>query len=567
MQKAFFLFLLVLLVAVSMVPRLAGLDKFATLDESYWIREGANFYYALGHRHFEDTVFEYNPAITDLWCVTGGMLVYCPNYLSLGQGYLNKGRFDLFLPKYGKSDMGLLFYGRLVKVVLTVIGLLIAFFLLRDLFGNPAAFFTTMLISLSPFFLCFSRVLNQEATMGLSLLIYLLSLTVYFFKKRNILLLLLSAVAGALAQLSKSSGFLFFPAVGLILIFYLVETRAEFSRNSVFAVIKSLGVWILAFVGAYFLFWPGMWVAPGVMLYNVYGNAVSFALLGSRLSVSGAQHVTLTYWQDAIRQLGTFVLQMLWHTTPLTWIGLILGILMLFVRKDESSRHVYRWVVVYLAILAALFMVFFSVARGRVSQAYILTSYICIDTIAGLGWSSLLLLVSKEWPERFRAWIMGSILTLLVALQVVSVWGSYPYYYTYLDPLMELAPAAAKNILYNYPSYGEGLDQVATYLSQKPDASKLRVTSYCGYGCLSYLFAGTTLTINDLSLVNPDPATMDNVRISDYVVLDHQLQYADNDLEGFTGLLPEKVIWINEIEHLDIYRAADLIERINSNLH
>jgi Dolichyl-phosphate-mannose-protein mannosyltransferase len=569
MKKAYFLFVVFLLGSIFAVPRIVGLDKFVSLDESYWIREGANFYYALGQLQFEKTVFEYNPAITDLWCVAAGMLVYFPKYRGLGQGYLNKGRFDLFLPKYGKSDLGLLFYGRLVKVVLIVIGLLIAFYLLRDLFGNRAALFTITLISLSPFFLGFSRVLNQEATMGLLILISLLSLTIHLFKKRNFLLLMLSATAGGLAQLSKSSGFLLFPTVGLILIFYLIETRDEFSWHAVLAALKTLGAWIVMLVAAYFLFWPGMWVAPGVMLNQVYGNALSYAFLGGRLSVTGGLTPTrfsLTSGLDALGQIGTFILQMLWHSTPLTWIGFILGILALFFYKDESSKHVYKWVIVYLLIIAALFIAFFSVARGRVSQHYILTSYMCVDTIAGLGWSFMLILISDKWPEKIRGWILGSILIALIAFQGVSVLASYPYYYTYLDPLMEVAPSA-KNILYDYPSYGEGLDQVAAYLSQKPAASKLTVTSYCGYGCLSYLFDGTALTINDLPLVNTDPVLIGDLRISDYVVLDHQLQEAQNDLAGFEGITPEKIIWINEVEHIDIYRAADLLQRVNSNLH
>jgi hypothetical protein len=570
MKKTYFLCLVLLLIAIFAIPRVVGLDKFVSLDESYWIREGANFYYALGQRQFENTVFEYNPAITDIWCVTGGMLIYFPKYRGLGQGYLNKGRFDLFLPKYGKSDLGLLFYSRLVKVLLIALGLLIAFFLLRDLFGNRAALFTSALISLSPFLLGYSRLLNQEATMGLLILISLLSLTIHVFKKKNFFLLMLSAVAGALAQLSKSSGFLLFPTVGLILIFHLIETRDEFSWNAVLGALKTLGIWIVGLVAAYFLFWPGMWVAPGVMLNNVYGNAISYALLGSRLSVSGAQtptHFTPAFWHNTLEQTGTFILQMLWHSTPLTWIGFILVILLFFFHKDESPKHVFRWVIIYLLIVAALFIALFSVARGRVSQHYILTSYVCVDTIAGLGWSYMLLLIVDKWPEKIRGWIVGSILTALIAFQIVSIWGTYPYYYTYLNPLMELAPASAKNILYDYPSYGEGLDQVAAYLSQKPDASKLTVTSYCGYGCLSYLFNGTTLTINDLPLVNTDPVLIEDLRISNYVVLDHQLQAAQNDLAGFEGLVPEKVIWLNEIEHIDIYRAADLLQRINSNPH
>jgi hypothetical protein len=40
--------LLFLLIAVIAAPRLMGLDKFATIDEPYWLTAGSDFYYALG---------------------------------------------------------------------------------------------------------------------------------------------------------------------------------------------------------------------------------------------------------------------------------------------------------------------------------------------------------------------------------------------------------------------------------------------------------------------------------------------------------------------------------------
>jgi hypothetical protein len=57
------LFYIILIVAL-FAPRAAALDSFATLDEPYWLSMGANFYYALGQREFQNTVYEYQPAVT-----------------------------------------------------------------------------------------------------------------------------------------------------------------------------------------------------------------------------------------------------------------------------------------------------------------------------------------------------------------------------------------------------------------------------------------------------------------------------------------------------------------------
>ena len=50
--------------------------------------------------------------------------------------------------------------------------------------------------------------------------------------------------------------------------------------------LKIFGIWFATLVLVYFILWPGMWVAPGKMLYEVYGNAFSYAFQGARLQVT-----------------------------------------------------------------------------------------------------------------------------------------------------------------------------------------------------------------------------------------------------------------------------------------
>ena len=107
MKKSVFILAVVVLVFALFIPRALALDSFATLDEPYWLSMGANFYYALGQREFQNTVYEYQPAVTTMWIVTAAMLFYFPQYRSLGQGYLEfeKGLLDPFLLEHGKSPL------------------------------------------------------------------------------------------------------------------------------------------------------------------------------------------------------------------------------------------------------------------------------------------------------------------------------------------------------------------------------------------------------------------------------------------------------------------------------
>ena len=79
----------IVLIVVILTPRISKIDSFVTLDEPSWLSQGANFYYAVAQREFENTVYEYQPAVTTMWIIAFGMLAYFPEYRALEQGYNN----------------------------------------------------------------------------------------------------------------------------------------------------------------------------------------------------------------------------------------------------------------------------------------------------------------------------------------------------------------------------------------------------------------------------------------------------------------------------------------------
>jgi len=103
--------------------------------------------------------------------------------------------------------------------------------------------------------------------------------------------------------------------------------------------------------------------------------------------------------------------------------------------------------------------------------------------------------------------------------------------------------------------WGEGLDEVGRYLSQKPASQKLTVLSWMPYGCLSYYFPGKVRPI----LSNTDFSQEDWVRLDsvDYIVIyiqQWQLNIPNSLLEYLSNSMPEHSIWINGIEYARIYR-------------
>lgn len=93
-----------------------GIDKVITIDEPWWVISGSNYYYALTHGDFENTVYDYHPAVTTTWVVTAGMLSYFPEYRGFGMDYFDvrKPQFEEFLRENGKESIELVRNSRLI---------------------------------------------------------------------------------------------------------------------------------------------------------------------------------------------------------------------------------------------------------------------------------------------------------------------------------------------------------------------------------------------------------------------------------------------------------------------
>ena len=181
--------------------------------------------------------------------------------------------------------MHLLYLSRLFQVAIIVLFALIIFYLLSVLIGEEKAFLVTALISSAPFFLGHSRVLSHEAMVAFSVLASIFGMMAYLEYERKWYYLFISAASAAVAQLTKSSAMAMFPVIALMLAVSVFEKMKERGfKSALLDHLKIFGIWFALLALVYFILWPGMWVAPGKMLYEVYGNAFSYAFQGSRLA-------------------------------------------------------------------------------------------------------------------------------------------------------------------------------------------------------------------------------------------------------------------------------------------
>lgn len=543
------------LILVVGVPRFIGIGTFATIDEPYWLTAGSDFYYALGQRAFANTFYDYHPAVTTMWIVTAAMLLYFPQYRGFGQGYFDvyKDSLERFLLAHGRSPLGLLVAGRVIQTLLIICLLLCLWWLLRRMLGNRVAAVGTVWVSFDPFFLGHSRLLNHEAMLSLFVLISVLALISHLFVQRSWAWLLLSGVMAGLAQLTKSSSLVLFPVVAALFLAELLAHRRYGERSGVLAWLGEAAAWVGTMAAVYFVLWPGMWVQPGTMLYQVFGNALSYAFEGSRLSVTGGIQAPAAPLD--LSGVGDYLQSMLWRTTPIAWLGLVLGVPAVLLGTWRS-----RLVLVSVLVAGGLFVVLFGIVSGRNSAHYVMTAYVAVDIIAGAGFVWAAEAIGRRLSHLAARVVPGVLLLAAVGFQAASALAFYPYFYNYFNPILEASEPGTQDPNFGY---GEGLDLAAAYLRSKPDASASTAIVFYGRGPFSFFYPGKT---EQLKPVYADAENVPQLRqilhTSQYLVIYYELekdrQSPANVMRGLVGVSPEKSIWLNNIEYIRIYRVAAL---------
>jgi 4-amino-4-deoxy-L-arabinose transferase-like glycosyltransferase len=553
--------LAVFLLTLVLAPRLAGLKTFVTIDEPFWLSVGGNFYYALGQHEFQNTVYEYHPAVTTMWFITGAFLAYFPEYRGLGQGYfdVDKNKFDPFLLEHGRSPLELLYYSRLIQLAVIALLALVIFSLLSLLIGEERSLLVTGLMACAPFFLGHSRLLNHESMLAFFVMVAIFGMMAYLELGRKMTYLLFSAAAASLAQLTKSSAIAVMPVIGLMLAVAVFQQSKERGfAHALLDHLKVFGVWLAVLAIVYVVVWPGMWVAPGRMLYEVYGNAFSYAFQGARLQVTQELQPSTFSLETAGGLRQSYINDLFWRSTPLTWLGMILAFTALFRGGKRSPMPAFRKLVLYLFVTAVLFVLLFSLAQGRNSPHYIMASHVSMDAIAALGLVMGFEWLNQKWRAAGRPGIRGGIGLGLIVLQLASGLSFYPYYYTYYNPVMA-------GLTDNVPAYdyGEGFEQAAAYLAHKPDAELSSTFAFRGRGPFSYFFPGETLILNPLFMEEPGmPSMVERLSQADYLVFNDAMALRTERsaffVEALDGISPEHSIHIRGIYHIHIYRVADL---------
>jgi hypothetical protein len=355
------------------------------------------------------------------------------------------------------------------------------------------------------------------------------------------------------------------PTVGLIHtvdFLYSLGSWGEIPRpllkNSLNKVVKPLLIWGLVFTITIIVFIPAFWISPIKGPVNLFVTPLQFTKTNSSNGLGDEEIVNkiqpdYAYYVQELDHAVRYPISYFWRATPVTLLGLLAALIGYVRRYRILAKDHIRKSLVGLFIFVLVYTVFLSIPE-KSSAKYYLPIYPALDLAAGAGWVAF-----TNWlftlPFLARSRFFPAVVMLFVlGVQATSSLNTYPYYFTYFNPLMGGSRRA--NQVMGLGS-GEGLDQAAAYLNQKPNAEKLKVLSWYGIGPFSYYFKGETYPL-EVGTNIWTAKDITELKDMDYLII-YNNQWRRGTPAGLfpylSGLQPEHSIWIKGIEYARIYNV------------
>jgi 4-amino-4-deoxy-L-arabinose transferase-like glycosyltransferase len=447
---------LLLVGIVASIPRLVVSNDFMTIDEPYhWIGRVRRFTEALQSRDWVATNQTGHPGVTIMW------------FGSLGRIWAeSRGLYD-----GGRAGNSIAFLAmlRLPLAIFNSVAVMIGYAALRRLLSPTAALVTSLFWALSPFMIAHSAILHLDATltscMTLSVLFALpkaFSLATDSPKPDPIFgwSLVLSALFGGLAFLTKAPSLLLLPLIGLI--FVLVAPASKLFERVWWAVKRYL-LWLTIALLIFALAWPALWVAPVETVMTVLNEILNN---GGQIHHSGNY-----FWGQDIGDPGLlfYLAVIAWRSSPITFFGLLLVPWLLWYYRTVftlPTRHLI-WALI-------LFIVLFSLAltlEPKKFDRYLLPIWPSLEILAALAW--IIVLQQLAWPLIWRRLAFAGALIWMAG----QLWWYQPYFLAYFNPLLGGGRVAQTVMLVGW---GEGMEQAGAWLNTRPDLESGPVLSVIG---------------------------------------------------------------------------------------
>lgn len=534
------------LTLVFVAVRLPGLGRYVTIDEVFWLTKSAELSIAIEEGRWEDTGLAGHPGLTTAWAGVLGITSQIPDFATNPPEQITDFHLRTYFRQAGYNPVQILAQARQVMVLFNTLVFALLFLHLYRLWGAWPASLAAAVLALDPFYIAHQRLLHQD---GLMAGLVLLSLAAFAAHQRSGRWqdAAVSGLAAGLAWLTKSPTLLLGPCILGLAAWQAVRQPA--ARRQV---LLGFVAWGLAAALIYVALWPKMWVAPVQALTEMWSYAAETA---------GGEHSGPIFFngiQYPTGELGAassyfYLFTWLWRGTPVDLLGLLAVIVVLLTwRKADAPRAGLAGLVSF----ALLFVLAMSIASKKFDR-YMLPAYAALVLLAGWGLGAVFERARRALAQpgsTARQLAPYAAAALLLGVQAVSALGVYPYYLSYYNPVLGGAKAAPDVMMVGW---GEGLDEVAAYLSRQPGIANARVAAWYS-NAFSFQFP---YEVGDIPIATEVSASqLQDLLAHDYLVIYvHQWQRGtpQNLLDALAGLQPVHTVVVDGIEYARVYRVSE----------
>jgi hypothetical protein len=466
---------------LAFVPRALDLGRFLTADEFLWVDRSRNFLAGLTNPLYQCTsVVEKwafsaqglactlrtgHPGVTTMWTGSFGFILRW-----LGDGRPVPLHDYVVAISTNPLDATFIAPARFGTVLLMALWVVAVYWLARRLFGNAVALLGALLIALDPYHIALSRVIHHDALGTAFMTLSLLAGFIYWGERGGKRWLLLSGAMAGLSFLSKLSTLFLMPFIALVGLWFLVGRPytppplppGEGPGVRVSRTILEGLLWFAVALGTAFVVWPALWVVPVEALETVF-------FIGSKYATGG--HAKGNFLLGVVSQDPGplfYLVTTLYRLSPLVMLGAPAA-LVAWLRKsgDDATHSFFRYLPLILLFIADFYLLV-TIAEKK-QERYFLPAYPWLDLLAAAGLLQLAVLLPRRVPVR------ATLVALVMGVNGLLVAWTFPYYFTYYNPLLGGIHGAAQAVTIGW---GEGLDEAAAYLNTRPDAAQTRVASW-----------------------------------------------------------------------------------------
>ena len=478
------------------------------VDAPAWNYRSVQFISYIKNLNFLETYRTYHPGVTVMWLAGIGQEIY---------GHIHEFYIGT-RPEY--SIVGdfhwILFSETLPIVIVNFLLILVLYHLLISLLNRKAAFFSTLLLVLEPFFIGNTRVLHLDGLLALfginSILFY-----IKYLSKHRKPLLFFSGVFFGLSVLTKVTGLVLLPVV------FLISGIDIGGVISLRRVVKNLLIFLLSGFAVFVLMFPAMWATPWRVITKIINDGVLATGQGGQPQI---------FFGDRTYNPGVFFypLEFIFRSSPVLFLSLIGALFynVLHFKKIWVKRETVRVSTVINIFIYALVYLIFITASSKKIDRYIIPLFPPLCIFAGVFLS--------EIYQR-----VGHILTVGIVVTFIFITlPIFPDFFAFYNPLAGGTQMAVKVV--GLQDWATGYQRVVNYLHTKSEVQSLIVASYNDTS-VRPIFKGTTISFD---------------KVADFSKVDYAIVQRNesrlSEIKQFMRL--DKIFYIGSYDYYYLYKNS-----------